>query len=143
MLAATAPAANASLTNFRCDPNRPRNDVFTCGYSYTKRQADGTGRVMRKIRVESQGDNSELDDCPALSTTVRLILPSRRGVFPPTDRVLWQGTDKSICKGDDYLRDFRGVAGIKVPARAFITVSYKQHTNFDTDETGAFEFRVD
>lgn len=128
----TAVPASATLLRFRCDPDRPRSDVYVCMTAASRRQADGTGRVLRRVTVESAGDNSELEDCPAMSALVQVIRPD--------GRIMAEKFDPSICQHEDYRRDF--LFHMKVRHNWTVLTSYQQYLNADGDEHGAFTMRV-
>lgn len=119
----------------RCDPDRPRTDVFVCAAVWSHPQSDGTGRVIDAFRVRSRGENFELDDCPAVTFTAGLWRP--QALTPE-----WIASDAHLCKSNGYTKTFTSVAGIRVPDRSRFSIAYRQHIDFDSDVFGHFGIGV-
>lgn len=124
------PAQAARLT-WKCDPDRPRQDVYFCAGGFTHRRIGG-GRKLGKVIVGSRGDNSELEDCKA--TTFRVSLLSRTG------RVR-ESLGAYVCKPGYSMTIYR-FRGMRVSRRSRLAVTYAQKLNFDDDERGGFAVRL-
>lgn len=129
------PAAQARLVTNVCDPHRPRQDVYVCAKVWSVRQPDGTGRIITGFRVESRGDNSELEDCPATTLFIHLWRPGK-------GLLAWSKFGAKLCQDGDYARSFPSVKGVRISSRAEFNILYFQKLNLDDDERGKFDADV-